>query len=321
MEITTKISIIVPVYNTGKYLRECIDSLVSQSLQGIEIVLVNDGSTDGSGQICDEFAKKYANVKVLHQANAGQSNARNNGLKVSSGQYVMFVDSDDYIISDACERLYNLATKFDTDVIWGDCTTSKKCTGDFYDKIYNANEYLKCSLKNNNYDIVPFLKMVKRESILKNDLFFIEGCFYEDQLYTMKMVLCKDLTIYRTYFPFYYYRSNPSSTTHVHNLKKGIDFVCVIHEMSKCADSVDSELKPYAEAVVAMAFYHLSNVYFRMTTVNRRKMDKQISAHLKRIGVKTKLLSKRLKVQNFLFAYMRPFFTFGMKLLQKRKGE
>ena len=91
------ISIIVPVYNVEKYLKKCIDSILNQSFQNFELILVDDGSTDSSGEICDEYALKDRRVLVIHKENEGLSSARNEGIKASSAEYVGFVDSDDYI--------------------------------------------------------------------------------------------------------------------------------------------------------------------------------------------------------------------------------
>ena len=94
-----KVSIIVPVYNVEKYLDRCMESLLNQTLKDIEIILVDDGSPDNCPQICDEYAKKDSRVKVVHKVNAGLGYARNSGLDVASGEYVAFVDSDDYVLN------------------------------------------------------------------------------------------------------------------------------------------------------------------------------------------------------------------------------
>ena len=104
-----KVSVIVPVYNVEDYIRECLDSLINQTLTDIEIILVDDGSKDLSGTICDEYAKKDCRIKVIHKENGGQSSARNAGLKVSTGEYILFVDSDDYIVENTLETLLNEA--------------------------------------------------------------------------------------------------------------------------------------------------------------------------------------------------------------------
>lgn len=99
------ISIIVPVYNTGGYLVRCLESLIAQTYQNIEIILVDDGSTDGSGAVCDDFARRNGRIRVIHQQNSGVSAARNAGLETAEGEYVFFLDSDDILPSDSLERL------------------------------------------------------------------------------------------------------------------------------------------------------------------------------------------------------------------------
>src|SRR5690606_34296031 len=103
MHSLPKISIIVPVFNVASFLRQCVDSLLAQSFANIEVILVNDGSTDASGEICDEYAKKDLRICVIHQQNAGVSVARNKGLACSIGDYVLYLDSDDWIEPNTCE--------------------------------------------------------------------------------------------------------------------------------------------------------------------------------------------------------------------------
>ena len=100
MTINSKMSVIIPVYNVELWLRKCLDSLLNQTYINIEVILIDDGSTDKSGEICDEYSRKDSRVKVSHIRNSGQSVARNKGLDISQGEYVLFVDSDDYL----CDR-------------------------------------------------------------------------------------------------------------------------------------------------------------------------------------------------------------------------
>ena len=111
------ISIIVPVYNTEKYLHNCIDSLLAQTYTDIEILLVNDGSTDGSGAICDACAARDARIRVMHQQNAGVSSARNAALAVASGEYIAFVDSDDWVSPEYIEAMQSAMTEADADLV------------------------------------------------------------------------------------------------------------------------------------------------------------------------------------------------------------
>ena len=111
------VSIIVPVYNVKGYLKRCLDSLTQQTYEKIEILLIDDGSSDGSGAICDSYAEKHENVKVVHKNNGGVSSARNLGLEKASGDYILFVDSDDWIERDAVENLVNVAVENNSDIV------------------------------------------------------------------------------------------------------------------------------------------------------------------------------------------------------------
>ena len=110
------ISIIVPVYNVEKYLERCVESIIGQTYKNIEIILVDDGSKDNSGKICDDFMKKDNRIKVIHKENGGLSDARNAGIEIAKGEYIGFVDSDDYIEKDMFETLYNLCKENDAEI-------------------------------------------------------------------------------------------------------------------------------------------------------------------------------------------------------------
>lgn len=112
-----KVSVIVPVYNVEKYLSRCVDSIINQTLKEIEIILVDDGSPDQSPQICDEYALKDERIQVIHKLNNGVSSARNAGLKVAQGDYIFFVDSDDWLELDGLQLLYDKAIEYDVDFV------------------------------------------------------------------------------------------------------------------------------------------------------------------------------------------------------------
>lgn len=110
------ISVIVPVYNTEKFMCRCIDSIINQTYQNLEIILVDDGSPDNAPAVCDDYKKRYLNIKVIHKANGGLSSARNAGIDICTGKYVSFIDSDDYIDKNMIKRLYTQITKYNADV-------------------------------------------------------------------------------------------------------------------------------------------------------------------------------------------------------------
>lgn len=315
------ISIIVPVYNVEKYLDECVQSLLNQTLREIEIILVDDGSTDRSGQMCDVYAKNDYRVRVIHQKNGGQSRARNIGIQEAKGKYILFVDSDDYIIKNACEKLIEYATISQADVVWGDpingwdVNRAKRFLS--YKKIATGEELLEEALNCNGYDIVPWLKLVRKEVFINNNMYFLEGCFYEDQEYTLKMFLIPKVKMYRVDFSFYYYRiGREGSTTNEHNLKKGTDFVKVIKRMILDVKNarLTGVVEEYAHNVIAMAIYHLSSVYIHMKREDRNKVRSLIDREIRQYALKTTKLSNRMKFQNRIFIYFPEMLVFIFKL-------
>lgn len=139
-----KVSVIVPVYNVEKYLEECVDSLIGQTLKEIEILLIDDGSTDSSGEICDRYAQAYENISVIHKSNGGLGDARNVGFSNAKGKYVYFIDSDDYLELGALEYLYEEAEKNQLDVI----LFSAESFSDEEDIEFNPEEYKRTNFLN-----------------------------------------------------------------------------------------------------------------------------------------------------------------------------
>lgn len=115
--IYNMVSVVVPIYNTKPYIRKCVESILNQTYLNIELILVDDGSTDGSGDVCDEYAKRYEKIGVIHQENMGLLSARKTGVNAASGQYILFVDSDDYIENDLIDELMHGMLSEETDLV------------------------------------------------------------------------------------------------------------------------------------------------------------------------------------------------------------
>lgn len=179
-----KVSVIVPVYNVEKYLDDCVKSIVNQTYTDLEILLIDDGSSDNSPKICDEWAEKDRRIRVIHKKNGGLSDARNTGLRLCLGQWVLFIDSDDYY--ESSETIYNLvncAAKYNSDIV---CMNYKR----FYE---SSNSYSKalCSLrdskndidsvvKNNIYTSSVCLKLMNSNILKSTNLCFETGVYSED---------------------------------------------------------------------------------------------------------------------------------------------
>ncbi len=199
-----KVSIVIPVYNVEEYLRECLDSVINQTLRDIEIICINDGSTDNSADILAEYQNRENRLKVISQENGGQSKARNAGLEVATGEYIYFLDSDDYIKTNSLEKLYTIAKTNNLDIIYFDSEVifeNDILRNEFseYSTIYNRKkEYaevlsgkeLFCKLVSDNaYVVQPCLQFAKREYLEEKNIRFFEGIIYEDNLYTFKSIL------------------------------------------------------------------------------------------------------------------------------------
>lgn len=219
-----KISIIVPIYKVENVLERCIDSLVGQTYKNIEIILVDDGSPDKCGEICDEYAKQDSRVVVIHKENGGLSSARNEGIKRTSGEYVMFVDSDDYIESTTCEKLSCYFTDY-PDIIMGDCVTVNKGYGVFhYDgfeegKIMSGKEYLHIALERKVFPVVVWLNMYKSEFLKSNDLYFPEGRLHEDLQFTPRALYSASKIVYSN-CKFYHYITHEGSISSAKDKRK-----------------------------------------------------------------------------------------------------
>lgn len=186
------VSIIVPIYNVAPYLPACLDSIIQQTYRDLEIILVDDGSTDGCAAIADEYKAKDERIRVIHQTNSGLSAARNAGLREATGEYVWFIDSDDYVALNACEILVREATQDDDDVI---IFSRQRFTeeGPLEDDIlpnerYNTGrEYIEHHLTN-NFSHSACHKLCKRELLINHHIEFESGR-YEDCYFSFR-VMC-----------------------------------------------------------------------------------------------------------------------------------
>lgn len=211
----TAVSVIVPVYNTEGFLQKCLDSLTNQTLEDIEIICVNDGSTDNSLKILQEYATKDKRIKIINQENKKQGAARNAGMKIATGEYIGFVDSDDWIDLDFYEKLYNAATGHNFDIALGTNIRVKKNVNKKRLNITDEKEYKTVQEK---FDVniqwknpCPTNKIYRRELFSKHNIKWPEGVFCEDKLFTIKAVYYANgiVTVQNVN---YYYFDNPKST-------------------------------------------------------------------------------------------------------------
>ena len=195
--MNNKVSVIIPVYNVEKYLNECIDSVIKQTYKNLDIILVDDGSTDNSGSICDKYSEKDSRIRVIHRKNGGLSAARNTGFDVSNGEYIYFLDSDDYLelsaISDLVSTIEEENADFvfcDAYVFYTDCEPDDKVYSYSRKKRYttlDGKSVLLELLCSDEYRTPVQLYMYKKCFLDKNTLRFYEGIIHEDELFTFQV--------------------------------------------------------------------------------------------------------------------------------------
>lgn len=209
-----KISIIVPVYNVEQYLEECINSIINQTYKNIEVLLIDDGSTDGSGEICRKYNDKYEYITSIYQKNKGVCAARNIGLYKATGKYICFIDSDDYIDSEYIQKLYYEVKLYDLDIAY--------CNFKLFDenkelgkkeknylitqKGISGLKYQLLRFKNNDWDCYACMGMYKKQFLLDNHLSFYQKdrLLYEDVLFTNKILLKAKKVKFISYYGYNY---------------------------------------------------------------------------------------------------------------------
>ena len=223
-----KVSIIIPVYNTSKFIKRCINSIVKQTLKEIEIICVNDGSTDNSLDILNSYKQKDERFIIINQENHGQGHARNQALKIATGEYIGFVDSDDWIDLDYFEKLYNTAVKHSADIAICSLKRIYKLTQKYR---INIKEEIELTDVNKKFEFAkipnqcyPVNKIFKTDKLRQYDLKFPEGQFFEDVIFTPRAVFYLDKMVSVPNVTYWYW-GNLNSTVKAKNQKKIKDLI------------------------------------------------------------------------------------------------
>lgn len=220
------ISVIVPVYNVEKYLRQCIDSILKQSFQNFELLLIDDGSPDESGKICDEYAAKDGRVRVFHKENGGVSSARNVGLDNARGEWIAFVDSDDYVTQDYLFDLYNSLKGNDIDLVIQNVCVFKDGTEPYHNDTSELSQeiqvYDKCEFKKMLVEQLlvlrcwPVSKLFRQSLIKRNNLMFsLDLDFAEDYYFLFDYLLHIYKSVACASISNYFYRDREGSLVHI----------------------------------------------------------------------------------------------------------
>lgn len=308
-----KLSIIVPVYNVEKYLKQCIDSIINQKLSNIEVILVDDGSTDESGKICDYYSDEYSYITTIHQKNKGLSGARNTGIKNSSGEFLMFVDSDDYInpkvdLKKIIESLKNDITQYK----WVYYYDDKDKYVYFPDmKLYettNISQMLFDKALDGSFSVSACDKIVKKDIIEKKEIYFKEGIYSEDMDWTFRLyqeintysILNEDVYIYR--------QSRKGSITNKIKKKNIEDLYSIINYWFKY---------DYKEDLIKNAYlnYLAYHYVILITLINKSNCDKEMKKKIYALdGIMNYSNNKKVKMCKNLFKFTGRII--GLKILK-----
>ena len=314
------VSVIIPVYNVEKYLPQCLDSVENQTYKDLEIILVDDGSPDNSGYICDQYASKDSRITVIHKENGGLSDARNAGLAIAQGEYVYFLDSDDYLREDAIQKLVSRSNAENADIVFFDCETIYE---DYEDPEYREDfarnhEYstdngaivLKAQQERGEYcPCVPFLFF--RKSFLDcQKLRFEKGMVHEDELFTaVAFVRARRVAQEKNRLYFRRLRANSimsgkSSQRSFAGVEQCIDKLLVERSSYKEEDIESVALGSIIRGLANGVLYK----YFGLKSEERTKGDVYVKAVRKRLA-SVKYLGSRKLALKFRHLHTYEFFT------------
>ena len=310
-----KISAILPAYNVEKYLEECVESILKQNVP-CEIIIINDGSTDNTLSVANSLAQKYENIIVLTQENSGQSVARNRGIEIAQGEYLLLLDSDDYLIENTLQGLYNLASNNYLDYIkTGWITFSQEKETITIPKIKSQNqlisslEFFKQSIVG-GYNCVIWNGLVKREFLKKINLSYAEGIQYEDNTFALQMYLSDfNAKVMQVDTLFLKVRLHENTTTSAKpKLKKITDILKNVELMNDFISMLPQDVKPIAKKTVSSLVFAMTAVYFRLDKKDRKQANKIISKKVLKDAIKHSY-DKFQKKKIFAFTYFRPLLS------------
>ncbi len=282
----TKLSIIIPIYNTGIYLHKCIKSILSQKLSDFELILVDDGSKDDSGAICDEYAKQDRRIKVIHKENEGVSIARNTGISMAEGEYIGFVDSDDWIEADMYETLYNIAVSKKCDIVMCDTVTKYDDMPDEEDTITQLSGGNLLYKKDVHPELLREMAgsacrcIYKNELIKNNKVVFQQNIpLSEDRMFNILAFGHAD-GIYYTKTPFYnrYVRKGSAVSKYYGNYLEIIEKVRwgTFGVLDKAWDGEGAYKKAYETQTLQMAFNAICMPFYKTAPLSLIEKYKEV---------------------------------------------
>lgn len=312
-----KFSVILPIYNVEKYLRECADSILCQTFTDYEMILVDDGSCDNSPKICDELEKTDARVRVVHKENGGSSSARNAGLGIAQGEYIVFMDSDDFITDKTFLEKINAKTVGSPDLIFfkyskysEDGRILKDCQFSYHSAIleHNLASQIKALVKDDAFYGMAWIKAIKRTLLVDNGIHFEEGLLGEDMDWNYNLLLHTNKIEFIDE-SFLAYRQRGNSTSRICKIKNLTDFIHILEKWSEKIKSSDLE-NDFKEALYAS----MAKYYSNLLVVYSRVQDTEKKKHIKRIKSLSWLLDYSMSRRPKLVSKVYRLFGFNLTI-------
>ncbi|MTO62516.1 glycosyltransferase, partial [Turicibacter sanguinis] len=317
METHDLISIIIPVYNVEKYLPECLESILKQTYRNLEIILINDGSTDRSGIICNEYSEKDNRIVVKHIENSGVARARNIGLDLAKGKYIGFVDSDDYINEIMYESLYKNLIKENADIAICSAYSvyDKKIVHKKYEDIYlvmNSSETFTYMLKDGYFGIGIWDKFFKAEILKKYE--FPNGKTNGEELELLYKVICDSNVIVYSSTPLYYYRQRNNSAIHQRKLNNGLPDS--MKKMHNYVSKIHKNLYQLTLNHYILSCFQVYNkgieygikdefFYFYLNELKKYKKDLDFTFFSKSKSIQIRMFYKSRHIYNIIFKLLK----------------
>ncbi|MBQ3475399.1 MAG: glycosyltransferase family 2 protein [Bacilli bacterium] len=310
------VTIIIPVYNAEKYIGKCLESVCNQEYNNLEIIVVDDGSKDDSSRIINEYSKRDSRIKYINQENKGVSFARNVALKVASGEYIQFTDSDDILKVDMIKKMVNVALKNNSDIVicgYDNYIEASNEVNHIHLNKYNLSFKEVISNEATNYGGFPWNKLIKKDCIKKEyrtDIHFYENLllFLDNSIYIKNYSIIDE--------PLYVYNIN--NTSAVHTKKYNKKRMTMLKALEYVIKSVDIKYKDYYIYLFVNKYYE-NYIYLKRTEegkIFRNTYFLKVKSY-KKIIFKSKTIGLKYKVKLFIICYLNPIYT--MAKLRKMK--
>ena len=326
-----RLSVIIPVYNVKLYLRQCVDSVLAQTYQDLQVILVNDGSTDSSGILCDQLAQQDSRIQVVHKQNGGLSDARNAGLKVATGDYVAFLDSDDvYLLSDGLAQLMALAQAEQPDVllfqavdVYPNHQSVRKAYDEDYMATHTGTEVFAQLVRTQSFNMSACFQLIRRELLEQNQLYFEEGLLSEDVDWSLRLwrhvskVRAINLPLYG-----YQHREGSISTTYtIRNLRSYEHIFAKFVQLYK-ERVVEAAAELYWQTVMgylAQMYTSCIYAYGQISSANRNEAKNILTKYVQLLDYSVSIKSDRVVLVERLIGMQSTILFFALYGWLKRK--